>query len=98
MDESYSKAIRKVFVHLHKEGLIYKGLYTINWCPRCLTALYDIEVEHKEENGKLWYFKYPIKGEKNKFITVATTRPETVLGDTAVAVNPKDARYKDIVG
>lgn len=98
MDEGYSQAIKFVFVELYKKGLIYRGNYTINWCPRCLTALSDIEVEHKEEAGKLWHFRYPIKNEKNKSITVATTRPETILGDTAVAVNPKDKRYKTLVG
>ncbi|MBI2932427.1 MAG: valine--tRNA ligase [Planctomycetes bacterium] len=100
MDEAYSRAIRTVFVSLFKKGLIYRGLYVVNWCPKDLTALSDLEVTRPEETpkGKLWYMKYPIKGEANTFITVATTRPETMLGDTAVAVHPKDARYLSIVG
>ncbi len=91
MDGICEKAVMKAFVDLYKKGLIYRGEYIVNWCPRCLTALSDIEVEHEEVNGKLWYIKY---GD----INVATTRPETMLGDTAVAVNPKDKRYKGLIG
>ncbi len=98
MDEGLSKAVREVFVRLYEEGLIYRGNYIINWCPRCHTALSDLEVEMKEEKGNLWYLKYPVKGEKERFVVVATTRPETMLGDTAVAVNPNDERYKDLIG
>ncbi|MDO5575957.1 MAG: class I tRNA ligase family protein, partial [Fibrobacter sp.] len=97
MDEGLSKAVRKVFVQLYNEGLIYKGKYIINWCPRCQTALSDEEAEHKDLNGKLYYFRYPL-ADGSGFLTIATTRPETMLGDTAVAVNPKDERYSSIVG
>jgi valyl-tRNA synthetase len=92
MDEGLSRAVRRVFVQLYNEGLIYKGKYIINWCPRCQTALSDEEAEHKELAGKLYYFRYPY-ADGSGFVTVATTRPETMLGDTAVAVNPKDPRY-----
>ncbi len=98
LDEGLSKAVRKVFVVLFKEGLIYRSNYVINWCPRCQTALADIEVEQREENARLYYIKYPLKGSATEYITVATTRPETMLGDTAVAVNPDDERYKNYVG
>lgn len=97
MDEGYSKAVRKEFVQLYHEGLIYRGSYIVNWCPKDLTALSDIEVEYSEEEGNLYYFKYMLKDSPD-YITVATTRPETILGDTAVAVHPEDARYKDYVG
>ncbi|MBI5150132.1 MAG: valine--tRNA ligase [Candidatus Omnitrophica bacterium] len=97
MDEEYSKAVRSVFVRLYEKGLIYQGEYIINWCPRCQTALSDEEAEHRDLQGNLYYLRYPIKGEENAFITVATTRPETMLGDTAVAVNPKDKRYKKYI-
>ncbi len=97
MDETFTRAVKTVFVKLYEEGLIYRGNYLINWCPRCQTALSDLEVEHIEEDGKLYYIRYPLKGGKGG-ITVATTRPETMLGDTAVAVNPEDPRYKDFVG
>jgi valyl-tRNA synthetase len=97
MDEGLSSAVRRVFVQLYREGLIYKGKYIINWCPRCRTALSDEEAEHKETNGKLYYFRYPC-ADGSGHVTVATTRPETMLGDTAVAVNPKDGRYGAIVG
>ena len=97
MDEGLSKAVREVFVRLYKEGLIYKGDYIINWCPRCHTALADIEVEHEEKDSFLYYIRYPFRDEKG-YIVVATTRPETLLGDTAVAVNPEDERYKDLIG
>lgn len=97
MDEGLSKAVKEVFVRLWEEGLIYKGDYIINWCPRCGTALADLEVEMEETEGKLWYIKYPLE-EGEGFVTVATTRPETMLGDTAVAVNPEDERYKRLIG
>lgn len=105
LDEGLSKAVIEVFVRLYEEGLIYRDNRLINWCPRCHTALSDLEVEHEELEGKLYYIKYPIEGnelnEKNsslRYITVATTRPETMLGDTAVAVHPDDSRYKDFIG
>ena len=97
MDEGLSEAVREVFIRLYQEGLIYRSHYIINWCPRCRTALADLEVEHQETPGKLYHLKYPIKGE-NRFLVVATTRPETMLGDTAVAVNPEDKRYQMDVG
>ncbi len=97
MDEGLSRAVREVFVRLYNEGLIYKGDYMINWCPRCHTALADLEVEHKESPGKLYYIKYPLL-ESDDFLVVATTRPETMLGDTAVCVNPGDERYKKYIG
>ena len=93
MDEGLSRAVREVFIRLYEEGLIYRGDYIINWCPRCMTALADLEVEHEERDSFLYYIRYPIEGEEG-YITVATTRPETMLGDTAVAVNPRDERYK----
>ncbi len=104
MDEGLSKAVREVFVKLYEEGLIYRGDYIINWCPRCHTALADIEVEHDLSEGKIWYIRYPLvdpetgKASKEQYVVVATTRPETMLGDTAVAVNPEDERYKHLVG
>ncbi len=97
MDEGLSRAVRTVFVRLYKEGLIYRGKYIINWCPRCRTALSDEEAEHKELGGKLYHFRYPLKNGSG-YVVVATTRPETMLGDTAVAVNPKDERYKNLIG
>jgi len=97
MDEGLSAAVKKVFVELYRQGLIYKGKYIINWCPRCHTALSDEEAEHKETQGKLYHFKYPYS-DGSGHVTVATTRPETMLGDTAVAVNPKDERYTASVG
>ena len=97
MDEGLSRAVREVFVRLYEKGLIYRGNYIINWCPRCHTALSDEEVEYEEHDGHLWYIRYPFKDGKGH-VTVATTRPETMLGDTAVAVNPDDKRYKTIVG
>ncbi len=97
MDEGLSKAVRSVFVRLYDKGLIYKGKYIINWCPRCQTALSDLEVEHSEEPGKLYYVSYPIVGESGH-ILVATTRPETILGDTAIAVHPRDEKNKALVG
>ena len=98
MDEGLSKAVRHVFVSLYNKGLIYKGSRIINWCPHCVTALSDAEVEYKDKPGHLWHIRYPIQGEKDRWVIVATTRPETMLGDTGVAVNPADERYKDIVG
>ena len=96
MDEGCSKAVRKVFVDLYRAGLIYQGHYMINWCPRCRTALSDIEVEHEEKGSALTHIRYPLSG--GGYITVATTRPETMLGDSGVAVHPEDERYRDLVG
>lgn len=98
MDEGLSNAVRHVFVSLYNKGLIYKGSRIINWCPHCVTALSDAEVEYKEKPGHLWHIRYPIAGEEGRYVTVATTRPETMLGDTGVADNPEDGRYRDIVG
>ncbi|MCA9401308.1 MAG: valine--tRNA ligase [Candidatus Omnitrophica bacterium] len=98
MDDGYSEAVKKVFVDLYHKGLIYQDTYIINWCPRCQTALSDEEAEHQELQGSLTYIKYPLKNNPDKFLTVATTRPETMLGDTAVAVNPHDERYLDFIG
>ena len=98
MDEGLSKAVREVFVRLHEEGLIYRGERLINWCPRCHTALSDIEVEHEDEKGKLYHISYPLSHDHTVRLTVATTRPETMLGDTAVAVHPLDPRYKELIG
>ena len=98
MDEGLSNAVRHVFVSLYKKGLIYKGSRIINWCPHCVTALSDAEVEYKDKPGNLWHLKYPIKGEEGRYVVVATTRPETMMGDTGVAVNPNDERYKDLIG
>ncbi len=98
MDEGLSNAVKDVFVDLYYKGLIYKGKRMINWCPYCNTSISDAEVEYEEEPTHLWHVKYPVKGEKGKFVIVATTRPETMLGDTGVAVHPDDERYKDLVG
>ena len=97
MDENLSRAVREVFVRLYEEGLIYRGKYIVNWCPRCETAISDLEVKHEEVAGKLYEIRYPVVG-TNEFITVATTRPETMLGDTAVAVNERDERYRHLRG
>jgi valyl-tRNA synthetase len=97
MDENLNRAVREVFVRLYEEGLIYRGKYIVNWCPRCETAISDLEVKHEEVAGKLYELRYPVVGAK-EFITVATTRPETMLGDTAVAVNAADERYKHLHG
>src|SRR5437588_2571777 len=97
MDENLSVAVKEVFVRLYEQGLIYRGKYIVNWCPRCMTAISDLEVVHEETQGKLYEIRYPIVGSKD-YITVATTRPETMLGDTAIAVNPKDERYKHLLG
>ena len=98
MDEGCSKAVEEVFVNLYKKGYIYKGNKIINYCPVCHTTISDAEVEHEEQAGHFWHMRYEIVGEPGKYVEFATTRPETMLGDTAVAVNPKDDRYKDIVG
>ena len=98
MDEGCSKAVETTFIKLYKKGYIYKGSRIINWCPVCHTSLSDAEVEHKEQDGNFWHINYPIAGEDGRFIEIATTRPETLLGDSAVAVNPEDPRYKDLIG
>ena len=98
MDEGCSKAVENVFVKLFDEGYIYKGNKIINWCPVCKTSISDAEVEHEDQKGHFWHINYPIAGEDGRFVEIATTRPETLLGDTAVAVNPEDERYKDLVG
>jgi valyl-tRNA synthetase len=98
MDEGLSKAVLEVFVRLHEEGLIYRGERLINWCPRCLTALSDIEVEHEDIKGKLYHIRYPLADDPHTALIVATTRPETMLGDTAVAVHPDDPRYRHLIG
>ncbi len=98
LDEGLSKAVREVFVRLYEEGLIYRGERLINWCPRCLTALSDIEVEHEEQRGTLYHIAYPVVDVPGTTLTVATTRPETMLGDTAVAVHPEDDRYRQLIG
>jgi len=113
LDKSYAEAVKQVFIHYYKNGWIYRAQRVINWCPRCSTSLSDLELEYKEEKTKLWYIRYKIKNDptgsrqkrqqkskikEKEYITVATTRPETMLGDTAVAVNPKDGRYKDLIG
>jgi valyl-tRNA synthetase len=98
MDDNLSRAVTEVFVRLHEQGLIYRGKYIVNWCPRCMTAISDLEVVHEDFAGKLYQIRYPLADDPSQFVTVATTRPETMLGDTAVAVNPKDERYKKLVG
>jgi valyl-tRNA synthetase len=98
MDEGLSKAVLEVFVRLYEDGLIYRGERLINWCPRCLTAISDIEVEHEELKGKLYSIEYPLEDDQTIHLTIATTRPETMLGDTAVAVHPEDDRYKHLIG
>ena len=97
MDEGCSKAVKEVFINLYNKKLIYQGSRIINWCPHCITALSDAEVEHAEQAGHFWHIKYPIK-DSDGYVTIATTRPETLFGDTAVAVNPDDERYKDLIG
>jgi valyl-tRNA synthetase len=98
MDEGLNKAVRKAFVDLYRAGLIYRDKRLVNWDPKLHTAISDLEVVQKQEKGKLWHLKYPVEGQPNRFLIVATTRPETMLGDTAVAVHPDDERYKDLVG
>jgi valyl-tRNA synthetase len=98
MDEGLARAVRVAFVRLYDKGLIYRGTYLVNWCPRCGTALSDLEVVHENLQGKLYYVRYPLEGAHDEFITVATTRPETILGDSAVAVHPADPRYQKLVG
>ena len=97
MDENLSKAVKHVFVKLYNEGLIYQGNRITNWCPKCQTALSDAEIEYAEKEGSFWHIKYPVV-DSDEFLEIATTRPETLLGDTAVAVNPNDERYKHLVG
>lgn len=97
LDDDLSRAVREVFVRLHQKGLIYRGKYIINWCPRCLTALSNEEAEKEEVDGTIWSLQYPL-ADGSGFITVATTRPETMLGDTAVAVHPGDKRYRKLIG
>jgi valyl-tRNA synthetase len=98
MDEGLSLAVREAFVRLWHDGLLYRAERLINWCPRCKTALADIEVVHEESSGHLWHIRYPIEGESSEWLVVATTRPETMLGDTAVAVHPEDERYQKFIG
>ena len=98
MDEGCSRAVRETFVSLFEKGLIYKGTRITNWCVNCHTALSDIEVEHEDTPGHLWYVRYPVVGEEDTYLTIATTRPETIPGDTAVAVNPEDERYAKLIG
>lgn len=97
MDEGLSNAVKYVFVKLYEKGLIYKGKRMVNWCPNCDTSISDAEIEYEEEKTHLWHIKYKVKDE-DKYIIVATTRPETMLGDTGVAVHPEDERYKDLIG
>ena len=98
MDKGCSNAVQEVFIKLYEKGYIYKGSRIVNWCPVCKTSLSDAEVEHEEQDGFFWHINYPVVGEEGRFVEIATTRPETLFGDTAVAVNPDDERYKDIVG
>ncbi|QNM07598.1 valine--tRNA ligase [Wansuia hejianensis] len=98
MDEGCSRAVEEVFVRLYEKGWIYKGSRIINWCPKCQTSLSDAEVEHEDQDGFFWHINYPIVGEEGKYVEIATTRPETLLGDTAVAVNPEDERYQGLIG
>src|SRR3546814_3675273 len=97
MDEGLNRAVRKVFVALYKEGLIYRDKRLVNWDPKLRTAISDLEVEQKETKGHLWHLRYPLEEDPSRWIVVATTRPETMLGDTAVAVHPDDERYEDLV-
>src|ERR671922_2456650 len=97
LDEGLSRAVRETFVRLYEEGLVYRGHYIINWCPRCLTALSNEEVEKEEVDGQLWHFRYPL-ADNTGHVTIASTRPETMLGDTAVAVHPEDDRYRNLIG
>src|SRR3970040_193008 len=98
MDDGLSRAVRKVFVDLYKRNLIYRDKRLVNWDPELDTAIPDLEVEQREITGKMWYFKYPVEGRAGEFVTIGTTRPETMLGDVAVAVHPDDDRYRHLVG
>ena len=98
MDAGCSDAVLEVFIKLYEKGLIYKGSRIVNWCPVCQTSISDAEVEHEEQDGFFWHINYPVVGEEGRFVEIATTRPETLFGDTAVAVNPEDDRYKDLIG
>ena len=98
LDPGLSRAVREVFVRLYEKGLIYRGEYMVNWCPRCHTAISDLEVAHADVAGHMWHLRYPVKGAPGRYVVVATTRPETMLGDTAVAINPNDERYRDLHG
>jgi valyl-tRNA synthetase len=98
MDEGLNRAVRKVFVELYRQGLMYRDKRLVNWDTKFHTAISDLEVEQREVKGHLWHFKYPIEGEEGRFIVVATTRPETMLGDSGIAVHPDDPRYRDLVG
>lgn len=98
MDEGCSAAVQEVFIRLYEKGYIYKGSRIVNWCPVCQTSISDAEVLHEDQNGFFWHINYPIVGEEGRFVEIATTRPETLLGDTAVAVNPEDERYQDLIG
>ena len=98
MDEGCSHAVLDVFIKLYEKGWIYKGSRIVNWCPVCKTSISDAEVEHEEQDGFFWHINYPVVGEEGRFVEIATTRPETLFGDTAVAVNPEDDRYKDLIG
>ncbi len=98
MDDNLSVAVKEAFVRLYEQGLIYRGAYIVNWCPRCQTAISDLEVVHEEQQGKLWEIRYPVVGEPDAFLSIATTRPETLLGDVAVAVHPDDERYNYLHG
>ena len=96
LDKNYVQAVNEAFRHYHQKGWIYQGKKVVNWCPRCRTSLSDLELEYKEEKGNLWYIRYPLQ--KGNYITVATTRPETILGDAAIATNPIDERYRNLIG
>jgi valyl-tRNA synthetase len=98
LDPGLSRAVREAFVRLYEKGLIYRGTYIVNWCPRCATVLSDIEVDHVDTQGSLWHVRYPVEGQPDQFVVVATTRPETMLGDTGVAVHPEDERYARLIG
>ncbi|KSV58371.1 valine--tRNA ligase [Acetivibrio ethanolgignens] len=98
LDEGCSRAVEEVFIKLYEKGYIYKGSRIVNWCPVCKTSISDAEVEHEEQAGHFWHIKYPVAGEEGRFVEIATTRPETLLGDTAVAVHPEDERYQDLIG
>ena len=97
LDPGLSRAVREIFVSLYEKGLIYRGEYMVNWCPRCQTAISDLETVHEETAGHLWHIRYPVVG-TDRYLVVATTRPETMLGDTAVAINARDERYRDLHG